>query len=48
MEKSTILISLTLFTLLAGLAVAAYQLWATDRAEKMKTRVDGTKERPNA
>ncbi len=48
MEKSTVLITLTLFTLLAGLAVAIYQLWAGDRAEKTQEHVDGSKSRPDA
>ena len=34
MEKSTLLIFLTLFTLLSGMAVAAYQLWAVEKAKK--------------
>lgn len=34
MERSTLLIMLTLFTLLAGMAVAAYQLWDAERAKK--------------
>ena len=33
MEHSTILISLTLFTLLCGLAIATYQLWSADKAK---------------
>ena len=46
MEKSTILISLTLFTLVCGLVIAAYQLWAGDRAEKTGEHIDGTKSHP--
>ena len=34
MERSTVLIMLTMFTLLAGMAVAAYQLWDAERAKK--------------
>lgn len=34
MERSTVLIMLSLFTLLAGMAVAAYQLWDAERAKK--------------
>ena len=34
MDKSTILIALSLFTLLAGMAVAAYQLWDAENAKK--------------
>ena len=34
MERATVLIGLTLFTLLAGMAVAAYQLWEAERAKK--------------
>ena len=48
MEKSTVLICLTLFTLLAGMAVAAYEVWATDKAKKTGEHVDGSKPRPNA
>ena len=34
MGSSLIIISLALLTLLAGLAVAAYQLWSADKAQK--------------
>ena len=34
MERSTVLIALTLFTLLFGMAVAAYQLWDAERSKK--------------
>lgn len=34
MDKSTVLIGLTLFTLLVGLAIAAYQLWSADKAQE--------------
>ncbi len=34
MERSTVLILLTLFTLLSGMAVAAYQLWEAEKAKK--------------
>ena len=47
MERSTILILLTLMTLLAGMAIALYQLWSTKRAQKTGEHTDGTKERPN-
>lgn len=47
MEKSTILISLALFTLLCGLAVGIYQLWAGDRAKKTGEHTDGSKSHPN-
>ena len=33
MEKDTIIISLVLFTLLAGLAVGFYQLYSVERAK---------------
>ena len=48
MEKSTVLIALTLVTLLAGLAIAVYQLWSTARAKKQEEHSDGSKARPNA
>ena len=34
MDKSLVLIGLTLFTLLVGLAIAFYQLWSADKAQK--------------
>ena len=34
MERSTVLMLLTLFTLLSGMGVAAYQLWDAERAKK--------------
>ena len=48
MDRSTVIIFLALFTLLAGMAVAAVQVWVTDRAKKTGEHVDGTKARPNA
>ena len=33
MERSTTLAILTLFTLLTGMAIAAYQLWDAERAK---------------
>ena len=48
MEKSTILIVLTLATLLTGMAIAAYQLWSTARAKRQGEHTDGSKDRPNA
>ena len=48
MDRSTVIISLALFTLLVGIAIAAYQLWAADRAEKTGEHVDGRKSRPDA
>ena len=38
MEKSTILIGLTLFTLLVGIAIAAYQLWSADKSQQQGER----------
>lgn len=35
MDKSLILGILALFTLLSGMAVAAYQLWDAEKAKKM-------------
>ncbi len=34
MEKSSVLILLTLFTLVTGLVIAAYQLWSADKSKK--------------
>ena len=34
MDRSTVIIVLALFTLLAGMAVAAYQLWDAERAKR--------------
>ena len=34
MDKSLALIGLTLFTLLVGVAIAIYQLWSADKAQK--------------
>lgn len=34
MEKSSVLILLTLFTLLTGLGIAIYQLWSADQSKK--------------
>ena len=34
MEKSTILISLTLFTLLVGVAIGIYQLWSAEKSKQ--------------
>ncbi len=48
MDKSTIIISLALFTLLSGLAIAIYQLWSADQAQKKGEHVDGSKSRPGA
>ena len=48
MERSTVIITLALFTLLVGIAVAAYQLWSADRAQKTGEHVDGRKSRPDA
>ena len=48
MEKSALLASLALFTLLAGMAVAVYQLWSVDRAKKTGSHMDGSKSRPGA
>lgn len=47
MERSTVLIILTLFTLLSGMAVAAYQLWDAERAKKPNnpTKIGGPAKR---
>ena len=34
MDRSAVLAVLALFTLLAGMAVAAYQLWAAENAKQ--------------
>lgn len=34
MDRSVVLAVLALFTLLAGMAVAAYQLWAAENAKQ--------------
>ena len=45
---SAIIASLALFTLLAGMAVAAYQVWEVEKAKRQGEHFDGSKERPNA
>ena len=48
MDKSAIIASLALLTLLAGMAMAAYQLWSVKDAQKKGSHVDGSKSRPEA
>ncbi len=48
MEKADVIMGLALFTLLAGLAWGAYQVWSVKDAQKKGSHFDGTKERPNA
>ena len=45
MEKSTVLAMLTLFTLLSGMAVAAYQLWTVKDAKNVGEEGSASKER---
>ncbi|MCW6511583.1 hypothetical protein [Lichenifustis flavocetrariae] len=45
MEKSTVLAMLTLFTLLSGMAVAAYQLWMVKDAKNVGEEGSASKER---
>ena len=45
---SGIIAALALFTLLAGMAVAIYQVWEADKAKRKGEHFDGSQERPKA